>query len=64
MRSRSSIGSTDWSPTCTPTSGIGVDQGHDPEAAGAEAPVVRECPTEVADADDRDRPVAGEAELG
>ena len=49
---------------CWPTLlGIGVDQRHDPEAAGAEAPVVRERLAEVADADDGDRPVVGEAEL-
>ena len=42
---------------------IGVDEGDDPEAAGAEAAVVRERVAEVADPDDRDRPVVGEAEL-
>ena len=43
--------------------GIGVDQRDDAEAAGAEAAVVGERGAEVADADDRDRPVVGEAEL-
>ena len=42
---------------------VGVDERDDPEAAGAEAAVVGERLAEVADADDRDRPVVGEAEL-
>ena len=42
---------------------VGVDERHDPEAAGAETTVVGERAAEVSDADDGDRPVAGEPEL-
>ena len=42
---------------------VGVDQGADREAAGGEAAVVGERVPEVADPDDDDRPVLGEAEL-
>ena len=52
------------SPTRLPTfDRVGIEQGHDPEAAGAEAAVVGERLAEVPDADDGDRPVVGEAEL-
>ena len=43
--------------------GVGVDDGDDPVAAGAEAPVVGEGVAEVPDADDGDGPVVGEAQL-
>ena len=42
---------------------VGVDERHDPKAAGAETTVVGEGAAQVSDSDDRDRPVAGEAEL-
>ena len=42
---------------------VGVDERHDPKAAGAETTVVGQGAAEVSDSDDRDRPVAGEAEL-
>ena len=42
---------------------VGVEQGHDPEAAAAEAGVVGERVAEVSDADDDDRPVLGHADL-
>ena len=42
---------------------VGVEQRDDPEPAGAEAAIVREGAAEIADADDRDRPVAREPEL-
>ena len=41
---------------------VGVDQGHDGEAAGGEAAVVGEGPTEVPGPGDDDGPVVGEAE--
>ena len=43
---------------------VRVDQRQHPEPAGTEAPVVGEGLTEVAEPDDRDRPVRGEPELG
>ena len=56
--------STVSSPTCSPTFvGVGVDEREHPEPPGAEAPVVGERLTQVADADDDDRPVVGEPEL-
>ena len=43
--------------------GVGVEQRRDAEAAGGEAAVVGQRVPEVADADDDDRPVLGQAEL-
>ena len=43
--------------------GVGVDERGDAEAARGEAAVVGERVAEVADADDDDGPVLGEAEL-
>ena len=43
--------------------GVGVEQGDRAEAAGAEAGVVGERVAQVADADDHDRPVLGQADL-
>ena len=43
---------------------VGVEQGGDPEAAGGEPAVAGERVTEVADADQDDRPALGQPERG
>ena len=61
---RSSIERTTMPCTSVPiTVGVGVEQRRDREAAVAEAAVVGEGLAEVAEPDDGDRPVLGEAEL-
>jgi len=64
MRLSASTGSMVSSPTVFAHFGrVGVDEGHDAEPPGAEPPVVGERPAEVPQAEDRDRPVAGQAQL-
>ena len=50
-------------PSVPTIAGVGVDQRPDREPAGGEAAVVGQRVAEVADADDDDRPVLGQAEL-